>query len=128
MSRLIDRIVLLNAVIFGKITSQVGKTVKILAVDEETFELVSIEDHNGNIEILPDAREMTCEDYYDELQNRCFFDNSIQEIKTLDEQSATDRLMEEMLLEAKKKEVFLKDLNDFDYDRFFFNIIKNYRQ
>lgn len=111
----------------GKVVSQLGNSGDVLVMDLDTFDLNKINLSLSDIEVVEEATEMTVESFYDQLANNYFFDDTIQELKTLDEGNKTDKLMSMTLNEAIRRNVFLVDLNEFDYDSFFFAIIKDYR-
>lgn len=122
---------LLNKIIkvgdsLGKVSSQLGNRGDVLIMDLSTYDLNKVNLSLEGLEVV-EGRESSVEDFYDELANNYYFDDTIQELKTLDEGNKTDTLMEMTLKEAVKRNVFLNNLNDFDYDSFFFNIIKDYR-
>lgn len=67
-----------------------------------------------------DGKEMTCEDYCQFLENHHYFDNSIQEARQTRETSGISvKLMQRMIDAANKQNVFLTDIQDFDFQTHF---------
>ncbi len=74
------------------------------------------------------AKESTVESFYDVLDNSYSFDTIIQESITLQEQSqGVKRMLKLLISEANNKNVWLTDLHEYDYEKAFYQIIKDYR-
>lgn len=113
----------------GKVISQMGSHGDVLVMDSETNDLNKINIDLSTAEVVEGARESSVEDFYDELANNYFYDDSIQEAKSNSHDlsyGGPEILMDMTIREAIKKNVFLSDLNEFNYDEFFYNIIKDY--
>lgn len=112
----------------GKVKTQLGKIGDVEIIDDDVFEIITLHNQDlSNLEILENASEETCEAFYDKLSNNYFFDEMIQEFKVLDTNNITEKLMSSLISEAMRQNVFLSDLNDFEYDEFFYNVYKNYQ-
>ena len=111
----------------GKVVSQLGTSGEISVMDSETLELNRVKQTLSELEVLENSHESTVEAFYDKLANNYFFDDAIQEMKTLQESGVSEKLMTMTVNEAIKQGVYLSDLDDFDYDSFFYPIFKDYR-
>ena len=98
---------------------------EVTVMDLERLELLKVSAHPRQLSET-EAKEMSCEEFYDFLSNSYFFDVMYQEMKQLDEIS-TEKVLKVMVEEATDKHVFLYDLNDFDYDKFLHKEIKDFR-
>lgn len=126
MKYLLNKIVKINNSL-GKVVSQLGSSGDVMVMDEDTFDLVKVNSVLSDLEIVENGQESTVEDFYDLLSNNYFYDDTIQELKLLDEGNKADKLMDMTISEAVRRNVYLSNLDDFDSDKFFFNIIKDYR-
>lgn len=126
MKYLLNKIVKINNSL-GKVVSQLGSSGDVLVMDTDTFDLVKVSSVLSDLEVVENGQESSVEDFYDLLSNNYFYDDTIQELKLLDEGNKTDKMMNMTVSEAIRRNVYLSNLDDFDYDKFFFNIIKDYR-
>lgn len=129
MSYVLNKIIKVNESL-GKVISQLGNHGDVLVMDPETSDLNKINIDLSAAEVIEGARESSVEDFYDELSNNYFYDDAIQEAKANSHDlsyGGSEILMDMTIKAAVDQKVFLSDLNDFDYDRFFYNIIKDYR-
>lgn len=126
MKYLLNKLVKYNNSL-AKVVSQLGSSGEILVMDVETFDLDKNNVSLSNLEVV-EGSESTVEEFYDSLSNNYFYDETISELKLLDENRKTDKLMSMTMNEAINRNVYLSDLNEFDYDTFFHNVVKNHQQ
>jgi hypothetical protein len=129
MGYVLNKIIKVNESL-GKVISQMGTHGDVLVMDGETNDLNKINMDLSTAEVIEGARESSVEDFYDELANNYFYDDAIQEAKSNSHDlsyGGSEILMDMTVREAIQKNVFLSDLNEFDYDHFFYQIIKDYR-
>jgi hypothetical protein len=125
---LLGRVVRVNNLL-GKIVSEVADSVDVLLMDTETNDYVKKNYKISEIEIDEDLRDLTIEEFVTELDDGYYLDDKIEEIKLLGDMGGSETLLNEVMRYViKAKNVYIKDLVDFDYDVYFSERIKNYRQ
>ena len=106
----------------------IDKVFNVLVQDANTFTHLPMPISKKELVKVDHVKELTCEDFFDSLLNKYFFDDIIQDaIMTQEKTKGIKNMMGSLIEEANNQNVWLKDLHDFDYDTVFFDVIKNYQ-
>lgn len=112
----------------GKVVHQFDDSIEVLLMDYETCDYVKVNTTVDKVKVSDNFRDLTIDEFVLELENEYHFDDLIEEIKLVRDFGGSDKLLSETVIQAKKNNVYLNDLIDFDYDKLFYEIIKNYRR
>lgn len=129
MKALVNKIVRLKQdESLGLVKSQMAQDLEITAINAEMQESITLHHLSlDDVEEVENAKIMTLEEFAEEINNNYYYDEMLSEMKRYRE-ADTDKLFTLTLKEAQKRGVYISDVNEADYDRFFYSLYQAWEQ